>query len=188
MTRTVGKQVHAAAVLALAAVISLAGAVQAAPTKYKYDALGRVLLASYPDGSQNGYAYDATGNRTNLRRIRIAPPTVSDRLFVGQGLIPGAQLVSSNGRYVLALQDDGNLVIYGQSGALWSSGTYANPSAHLVLQGDGNMVIYGPTAQVYWNSGTSASNPTLVMQTDGNLVLYTSAGAIWNSGTGCGLC
>jgi YD repeat-containing protein len=186
MLKKTSRRFAAVAAVALAA---LAGAAQALPTKYKYDALGRVLLASYPDGSQNGYAYDAAGNRTKVRRTRIAPPTTPDRLNVGQGLIPGAEIRSSSGRYVLVMQDDGNLVIYGQSGALWSSATYGNPVAHLVLQGDGNLVIYGPVAQVYWHANTpGASNPTLVMQNDGNLVLYASNGAVWSSGTGCGLC
>lgn len=181
--------VRAIAALTFAAVVALAAPAQALPTKYKYDALGRVLLASYPDGSQNGYAYDAVGNRTHLKRARIVPPTSSDRLLTGQGLIPGASINSSNGRYTLVVQDDGNLVVYGQSGALWHAATNTLPFANLVMQGDGNLVLYGPVGQVYWQSATSGnSNAGLVMQNDGNLVMYAGSTVLWQSNTACGLC
>jgi YD repeat-containing protein len=178
-----------AVALAVSIALALTAPAQALPTKYKYDALARLLLASYPDGSQIGYAYDAAGNRTHLKRMRIVGPTTPDRLTVGQGLIPGAELRSSNGRYVLIVQDDGNLVVYGQSGALWHAATHSLPSANLIMQGDGNLVLYGPVGQVYWQSATAGnSNAGLVMQNDGNLVMYAESTVLWHSNTGCGLC
>ena len=42
----------------------------------------------------------------------------------------------------LAMQEDGNLVIYDRDGmALWSSGTYGHPDAYLAVRDDGNLVI-----------------------------------------------
>jgi YD repeat-containing protein len=39
---------------------------QAADTNYAYDALGRLITVSRPDGNQTSYALDAAGNRTLL--------------------------------------------------------------------------------------------------------------------------
>jgi LasA protease len=66
------------------------------------------------------------------------------------------------GVYV-AMQGDGNLVVYGTSGrALWNSGTFNHPGAHLALQDDGNLVVYGPDNTPLWNAGTNnlLSNPS----------------------------
>ena len=156
---------------------------------YLYDALGRVILSSSSNGSQNGYAYDSAGNRTVVNKAIWSTPTAPDSLQPGQALVVNTQLTSGNGRYVLALQRDGNLVIYGQSGALWSASTWSHPSAVLVMQGDGNLVIYGPVSEVIWTSGTYGHpGAALYMQGDGNLVIYDQSGPIWTSGTACGSC
>lgn len=91
---------------------------------------------------------------------------------------------SANGRYLLAMQADGNAVLY-DTGAnhkvLWNSGTFGNQDARLVAQGDGNVVVYSTANKALWNSGTQG-NPgaTLALQNDGNLVLYSSANrALW---------
>jgi len=167
----------------------LATSAFAGTTYYKYDALGRVLLTSAPDGTQEGFAYDSAGNRTATRRNIMTLPSATNQLTAGQALIVGASLHSASGRYSLVMQEDGNLALYGQSGNLWHTATNGNPSAHAVLQGDGNFVIYGPVGQVYWHAATNGHpGAVLVLQDDGNLVIYQGSTAIWNSGTACGLC
>lgn len=163
----------------------------AGDTYYKYDALGRVLLSSYPDGSQVGFAYDSAGNRSATKRAIIAPPTTTSTLASGKGLIIGAMLTSPNLCYSLVLQEDGNLVLYRNGvGAKWSSNTSGMNSASLVMQTDGNAVLSGPTETAgYWNSVTAGhAGAYMSLQNDGNLVIYQGSTALWSSNTALGAC
>ncbi|MDH6108648.1 hypothetical protein P3T36_002431 [Kitasatospora sp. MAP12-15] len=112
-------------------------------------------------------------------------------LTPGSSLGQGVNLCSGN--YELAMQNDGNLVVYGPTGAaLWYSGT-ANPGTTVAdMQTDGNFVVYsGSTA--LWNSHTWGNPGAYVcFQTDGNLVVYRpnsngqytcTGGPLWNSGS-----
>ena len=128
----------------------------------------------------------------------IAQPTPSalgDRIQDQQQLIAG-QYLSSSGqtlygvkvwKYFLAMQPDGNLVVYSPSGALWWTNTQTYPSAYAVMQADGNLVVYRQGGVAVWNSGTQGHpHATLVMQTDGNLVIYApGAVPLWTSNTCC---
>lgn len=107
------------------------------------------------------------------------------RLLVGESLTPGQRLVSPDGGTVLVLQTDGNLVLYGDGGALWHTHTDGRGGARLVLQGDGNLVLYDTAGRALWHTGTNGSAAQrLELQSDGNLVLYTAANAaLWNSQT-----
>ncbi len=101
-------------------------------------------------------------------------------LGTNQYLFRGSYLRSNDGRYFLYLQrSDGNLVLYGPSGALWAN---SRSSDFLVMQGDNNLVTYGYSAGATWATGTSNTRAnTLVVQNDGNLVLYASGGVpIWD--------
>jgi hypothetical protein len=83
----------------------------------------------------------------------------------------GEQLTSDSGDAFLKLQEDGNLVLYDQSGgvALWSSGTASEDALGLnynvEMQNDGNFVIYAhqtsPRTPV-WASNTQNSGATQV--------------------------
>lgn len=100
----------------------------------------------------------------------------------GQQIKPGERL--RNGPYSLVLQGDGNLVLYGPSGALWANYKFTSQPSKLVMQGDGNLVLYGANG-AYWSTKTNGNgNSTLNLQPDGNLVIYTAGGkAVWNTGT-----
>ncbi|MFL5628501.1 MAG: CHAP domain-containing protein, partial [Ktedonobacteraceae bacterium] len=101
-------------------------------------------------------------------------------LGINQFLFRGSYLRSSNGLYSLQLQrSDGNLVLYGPSGALWAN---SRSSDYLVLQGDNNLVTYGYGVGATWATGTVGTGANnLVVQDDGNLVLYASGGVpIWD--------
>ncbi len=110
-------------------------------------------------------------------------------LLGGQTLTAGHTLASPDGHYILAMQTDGNLVLYLHNGgfnlrALWSSGTSGDRGDRAVLQSNGNLVLYDAKNQALWSTNTSSAGCTnLVVQEDGNLVLYNSKKAVWASHT-----
>jgi hypothetical protein len=113
-----------------------------------------------------------------------------DRMTANRELRKGMFLRSSEGRFKLILQRDGNLVLYGPPGALWSTQQF--DTAYAVLQADGNFVSYRAdntpnwstdTRLEDWTTGTRIRSDRLVVQSDGNLVLYTWKRAVWSSET-----
>ncbi len=96
----------------------------------------------------------------------------TNTLFAHERLQPGQFLASANGQFRVHMQEDGNLVLYQNGVALWSSQTHGRSGAWLGNQGDGNLVLYHNGVAI-WNSGTPGHGPSnLIMQDDGNLVLY----------------
>jgi WD40 repeat protein len=116
-----------------------------------------------------------------------ASPTQADRLLAGQGLIPGRSIKSSDGRFTLIMQADGNLVVYGpRNQALWASGTNGHGNVwDAVMQGDGNFVVYDGHNHPLWATGTNGKGgAAVVMQSDGNLVVYDASNRpLWASNT-----
>jgi len=113
------------------------------------------------------------------------PTTYTDHLSAGDKLGPGDKLQSSNGRYSLVYQTDGNLALYAAgSRFLWGSGTSSSPAGYAIMQTDGNFAIYGPDGRFQWNTGTTTAGSRLVLQDDGNLVVVTASGnQIWSNNT-----
>jgi hypothetical protein len=145
---------------------------------YAYDARGRLVSVSRSGSVNNGvqaaYTYDKADNRTNV--------TVC---AAGITLLAGQSMASPDGRFVLSMQTDGNLVLYGPDGPTWWTGTNGGSDRRMVMQPDGNLVVYNGANQALWASNTSG-NPgsTLSLQNDGNLVIVSCAGApIWTSNT-----
>ena len=115
-----------------------------------------------------------------------AKPTGCGIVHAGQGLVDGDGFSSCDGRFTLAMQTDGNLVLYHNgAGALWATKTDGSDGFAAVMQGDGNFVLYGKHSNALWNSDTEGhAGAYLAVQDDGNLVVYTSASkALWASNT-----
>jgi chitinase len=116
-------------------------------------------------------------------------PGGQNQLRSGQRLSGGQGLTSSNGRFHLNMQTDGNLVIYDGSSAIWHTNTWEHPNkpTRAELQSDGNLVLYNNANQAAWASGSWGSgrvDPFLEMQDDGNLVIYHNGRSpLWASGT-----
>ena len=111
-----------------------------------------------------------------------ASGSYDNALLPGEVLKHGWYLESGNG-FELIMQDDGNLVEYDSSGALWATGTNGRGSDFAIMQTDGNLVIYG-TNGALWASGTVGHpGAALVDQQDGNQVIYASGAPLWASNT-----
>ncbi|MFL1376434.1 MULTISPECIES: hypothetical protein [unclassified Nocardiopsis] len=102
---------------------------------------------------------------------------VRDARFLGGGTVKAngrlrsnEYILSGDGRFVLIMQADGNLVQYSGGRALWASNTAGNRGAELSVQSDGNVVIYRGGTPI-WSTGKKGI-ARLVMQSDGNLVGY----------------
>lgn len=111
---------------------------------------------------------------------------VTQVLANGGILYPGQELSTANRQDQLIFQPDGNLVLYTNGTAVWSSSTYHENSAELIMQGDGNLVIYNANGTAIWWSGTAGQGSSqLVIQSDDNLVMYSNetGGALWNTNT-----
>jgi hypothetical protein len=113
--------------------------------------------------------------------IRVVDPPL-DILYSGVSLYSGQYLESSNGKFAMVMQPDGNLVIYNASGhAIWSTRTRGSNT--VVMQPDGNLVVYSWSGKALWASASHGGGPILAMQNDGNLVIYSGSRPIWASHT-----
>ncbi len=98
-------------------------------------------------------------------------------------LVANGDLVSPSGRWVLRMQDDGNLVLYeGAAGdpaaARWQAHCHLGPGPnyYLSMQGDGNLVVYSeqaPAPKAIWFSGVPGGpGPFFLQLEEGNAIVY----------------
>lgn len=114
-------------------------------------------------------------------------------MMPNQGLFADQWLSSCDGRFRLAMQSYGDLVLSEADSAgdfpvaLWGSHTGNIPAANLLtMQDDGNLVISALDGTVIWSSNTSGRPGLhLELSNDGNLRLYDRAyGTVWQTNTG----
>lgn len=108
-----------------------------------------------------------------------------DSLLPGDILWPGDKIRSTDFRFELIYQRDGNLVLSYGAQALWHSGTYNTAPGRVMMQHDGHLVIYDAGGTPVWASGTAGHpNAWLLLQNDGNLVIYAAGGQpLWATNT-----
>jgi hypothetical protein len=148
---------------------------------------GSSIYVDYEGASFTAIRYDHLSNAPPAK-----PPPIPDapsscrRINAGEGLGPGQETVSCDGRFRLVMQTDGNLVLYEHGhGALWATGTHEGYVA--IMQHDGNFVVYDKESRARWASDTDKHvDSFLALQDDGNLVVYeANAHALWASNTCC---
>lgn len=124
-------------------------------------------------GSSNGWVSASQMNP------QPSVPYCSD-MAPGEALFANESVWSGNGSYRLIMQTDGNLVLYGPSGALWASST-GGTGNWAVMQGDGNLVVYNSASKPLWATGTGWPGSDLSVQNDSNLVMYSGSTPLWAS-------
>ena len=121
----------------------------------------------------------------------VSSAITAQNLQEGDYLFQGQALVSSLCYFRLAMQGDGNLVVYGgpgDSNPIGDSDTDHPPPGYVAafakLQGDGNFVVGSLGGNPLWSTHTQGSPSTrLQMQNDGNLVLYSGSHSVWSTHT-----
>lgn len=164
-----------------------------------YNSSGQAIWATNTNGQSTSYlaiqtdgnlvAYNTSGTAVWASNTGGHPTDTyygADRAYNGATVNGGYYIRSSDLRYAVMMQSDGNLVLYGPGyHVLWANNENGNPGAYLGLQSDGNIVEYSSSGHALWATNTSGQSLNyLVMQSDGNLVAYnTSGSAIWATGT-----
>lgn len=147
--------------------------------------------AFWSSGTKNVFTEAEVTNKSLIR--------AENKLSVGQSL------TSSNGKYKVAIDTDGNITLRKENGkAIWATSTGGKDIDAFKVQNDGNLVAYRRGNNAEWASQTNGKgnrSTVLIIQNDGNLVLYKSLeeitpgyvkvyrgrDAIWGSGTDGGL-
>ncbi len=160
------------------------------------DASGRPVWATNTSGNAGAFlalladgglaVYRRDGQAMLWSRAAATPtpsPTTAARLEANQQLVPDARLTSRDGRFALVYQGDGNLVLYGPTGATWASHTQGIPQ-QAVMQGDGNLVVYARDGRPVWSSGTVGKpGAFLELGDDGSLVVRDTSTIHWKAVT-----
>lgn len=143
--------------------------------------------ASIMNGGTCGAGWAGLSANDKVALLSLYPVTLGgpNNLQPGQQLAQGGLIRSDDGRFILVLQGDGNLVLYYYNVALWNTGTYGNPSINrAIMQTDGNFALYDASNVLRWSSGTGTyPGSYVILQDDGNLVVYQNTTARWNSNT-----
>lgn len=125
---------------------------------------------------------------TNTDPVKLQPKEylISTGVGAPSTLSQGQSLTSTDSRWKLTLQSDGDLVGTADGQTWWNSksGGKGTPPYQAVMQPDANFVIYDSASKPIWYTGSQGGTPPyqLVMQTDRNIVVYDSTGkALWNA-------
>lgn len=182
-------------------VVATAGATNVFPgctvaRRQRFDLVFLLLVAFAISGCRDGSspltpAHQSVPSEAMVQNLGL-PPSGCGRLLSGEGLMRDKMIRSCNGRAMLALQTDQNVVLYDPVGAAWVAGNTLNRgTSDLVMQRDGNLVAYDGTRRPLWASGTPGNpNAWLAVQDDCNLVIYRGpyplgGRVLWTTNTLC---
>ncbi|MEU2075501.1 tyrosinase family protein [Streptomyces sp. NPDC013489] len=132
-----------------------------------------VRVSAVLDHHSLGYLYDTEN-----------PPAQGDRMQPGDTLLGGDSIGSGDGRYRLAYETDGNLVLYedGDRTPRWPSGTQRRSPGMCVMQMDGDLTIDDAGGQRVWSLGIGGRGNRLRLTKEGTLEVSGLSGEIvWRS-------
>ena len=137
------------------------------------------VIAVAPAATATPWDPEPLAPQSPVGNERAAPASA---LLPGERLRPGNSLRSPNGRYLLALQRNGNLVLYDMA-------RFAEPppgAAHSSWPADAALGV-GNVPVALWDARTAGTTAgALVMSPDGDLVLHAAdaaGGPLWSSRT-----
>lgn len=107
------------------------------------------------------------------------------KLNPNEELRVGQERISTDSRFRLVMQADGNLVVYRVSDgiALWATATDGKGAVRAVMQSDGNLVLYTAGNVAVWASNTVGNaGAFLQLKNDSNLVIYKGTTKVWATG------
>ena len=96
----------------------------------------------------------------------------------GEKLEGGQEVKSTNGKFTLRMQTDGNLVFLNDKGEVkFHTGTAPNKGAVATMQTDGNFTVT-KNGKALFHTGTQGSGVNLHVQDDGNLTVRNRDGKV----------
>ena len=160
---------RAVAVIALLAALVLAAALFPYPGQ-----------AEQPARQPDGVGADAqTGDPA---AAASTPAAAADRLLSGERLRAGESIGTGTGSHRLAMEPNGDAVLYAGTAALWSTGTGGNAGASLTMDAGGELTVHSADGAELWSNGASAAGARLVVKPDGRLYEISEADeAVWST-------
>ncbi|UPG84202.1 GDSL-type esterase/lipase family protein [Luteibacter aegosomatis] len=148
----------------------------------------------------NDAGYQAMADAVNLAIFQAptAPPVSNPQqdcdagLTTGQTITTEKDTLSCDGRFMLALQEDDNFVLYrftDDGGVpLWATGSLTDGTQRIAsgqMLHNGNFMFYDTAGKAVWATNTDGHpGSRMLLQNDGNLVIYDPTGfPVWNTGT-----
>ena len=139
---------------------------------------GSLTLAAVAITASSGTSQTAThaalAARTQSFLLLNSTGPPPGQLSPGQQITSGTQIASPDGKFVLQMQSDGNLVLRAPGNIpLGDTHTAGHDGTIAVMQTDGNFVLRAPGNIPVWASGTDGHPGTVLqVQDDGGVVLY----------------
>ena len=113
-------------------------------------------------------------------------PLSPDVLYAGKDLTPGKFLASTDGRFSLILQENGNLSLIrlSDNSVKWETKTSGKQATRCTVTDNGTLSLLDAQNRTIWTSGNRPGGGAfLYLQTDGNLVIYRESEVLWASNT-----
>lgn len=180
------RHVHHLGIAACAAALLLSQTSRASAetTRNYYDATGRLIGAASDRTQVIAHYYDGADNRIGFNaRPTIPPPSNRHTLQSGGMLLQDQSLTSDDGRFLLYLQPDGNVILWDTTNwtVVWQTNTSRTQGSIFLLEPNGDLVLYDPQFRRLWATNTQGHpGATLSVQSDSNLVVYDGYTPIWS--------